>query len=73
MSAVYLVWSEEHGAWWRPARCGYTTSLKRAGRYTREDAVEISDSANGGGTFCEVPVEVTADMALLCQLRSGGR
>jgi hypothetical protein len=27
--------------WWRPNSCGYTTDLREAGRYTREDAESI--------------------------------
>lgn len=71
--SVFLIWSQEHGAWWNPNRAGYTTSMIRAGRYTEAEARAISDSANAGGTFCEVPVEVSDDMALLCQRKSGGR
>lgn len=69
----YLIWSEEHGAWWRPNNHGYTQSMKQAGRYTYEQARAISHSANGGGTFCEVPVEETAAMRAACELPSGGR
>lgn len=39
---VYLVWSNEHRAWWRPNRMGYTNSTKAAGRYSRQEALEIS-------------------------------
>lgn len=69
----YLIWSEEHGAWWNPNGMGYTRSMQRAGRYSKADAERISDNANAGGTFCEVPVKVTDAMALLCERKSGGR
>ena len=69
----YLIWSEEHGAWWNPNSAGYTMTMKRAGRYTRSEAHKIADSANGGGTFCEVPVLLSPDMEALCQRKSGGR
>jgi hypothetical protein len=36
---AYLLWSSRHDAWWRPDACGYTTVLKNAGRYTRDEAV----------------------------------
>lgn len=31
MADTYLVWSHEHGAWWRPGGHGYTTHLSDAG------------------------------------------
>jgi len=42
----YLVWSNEHRAWWRPNSNGYTGSIDQAGRYTRHEAVRIVDGAN---------------------------
>lgn len=43
---MYLIWSNEHRAWWRPGRQGYTTSIHEAGSYTRENALEICKGAN---------------------------
>lgn len=37
----YVIWSEEHGAWWRPGRHGYTRELSKAGRYSKADADQI--------------------------------
>ncbi len=34
----YLVWSNEHTAWWRPNAAGYCTSVADAGRFTKEEA-----------------------------------
>ena len=45
--AEYLIWSNQHGMWWRAARKGYTPELADAGRYSREEAIEISR----GGDF----------------------
>lgn len=42
----YLIWSEEHGAWWLPARTGYTRHLMNAGRYSEQEADEIVIDAN---------------------------
>ena len=42
----YVIWSEEHGAWWSPGRVGYTRSLLQAGRYSEEAAREIVKEAN---------------------------
>lgn len=70
----YLIWSEEHGAWWRPNESGYTRSMRRAGRYSEERARAISASAKGGGTFCEVPVRESLAISHACtDLKEGGR
>jgi hypothetical protein len=42
----YLIWSFERGAWWRPARMGYTKELTEAGRYSPREAREIVLEAN---------------------------
>lgn len=44
----YLIWSNEHVAWWRPDHSGYTVSIEYAGRYSREDAMQICKGANYG-------------------------
>lgn len=42
---AYMVWSHEHGAWWRARRCGYTKDVQQAGTYTRAEALDICVSA----------------------------
>ena len=42
----WVVWSEEHGAWWAPGEMGYTSSLHNAGRYSEEAARMIENRAN---------------------------
>lgn len=42
----WLVWSEEHGAWWKPGRRGYTRSIREAGRYSLDEAADIVEKAN---------------------------
>ena len=65
----YLIWSDEHRAWWRPRRSGYTTHISAAGRYSREEALSICRNARGGWIpgepVPEVPV-LLAD-ALACE------
>lgn len=46
MSADWVIWSEEHGAWWMAASMGYTPSLRDAGRYSESQAKLIEDRAN---------------------------
>lgn len=33
-----VIWSGEHGAWWKPASKGYTLNVEDAGKYLFEDA-----------------------------------
>jgi hypothetical protein len=46
MPELYLVWSNEHGRWWRANHQGYTSIIALAGRYRRKEAMEICDGAN---------------------------
>jgi hypothetical protein len=39
---LWLVWSNEHAAWWGPNGCHYFADISSAGRYTLEKAIEIS-------------------------------
>ena len=34
------IYSNEHGAWWEPDYCGYTSSAYRAGIFNYEEAVK---------------------------------
>lgn len=42
---AYLVWSNEHRAWWRGGGWGYTSRLAEAGRYSRVQALDICRTA----------------------------
>jgi hypothetical protein len=42
----YVIWSNEHQAWWRPNSHGYTRWIEDAGRYARDEAVSISNSGD---------------------------
>lgn len=42
----WLVWSVEHGAWWRGNRNGYASRVTEAGRFSFEQASEICRDAN---------------------------
>ena len=59
----YLIWSNEHKAWWGPGRAGYSHRLKRAGRYSREEALAICFEAmagrRGNAPFPEIPIPAT--------------
>lgn len=44
----YLVWSNEHKAWWGVDHRGYTRFIERAGRYDRAEALKIAGTRDGG-------------------------
>jgi len=58
MREEYLVWSNEHRAWWRANRCGYTKVLANAGHYSRDEAIAICAHARDGFGAHEIPSEI---------------
>lgn len=44
----WLVWSNEHNAYWRPNKCGYTQDVAQAGRYPVAEADSICQDAEPG-------------------------
>lgn len=46
MKLEWLIWSNEHGAWWGPGHRGYVTKRSEAGRYTYDTALQIVAGAN---------------------------
>lgn len=68
----YLVWSNEHTAWWRPNHEGYCYAINEAGRYDRDEALAICRGANFGFTHEENPNEIPvleADALITMQAR----
>jgi len=61
MSDLYLVWSHEHSAWWRRGGAGYTKRVSEAGRYSRNDAMQVclQASIGSGEVLNELPVKLT--------------
>jgi len=59
---VYLIWSNEHRAWWGPDSRGYVRGVKQAGSYSRKEALAICRLALGTGAhlgiFAELPVRL---------------
>lgn len=54
----YLIWSNEHRAWWRPNSRGYTIDIGKAGRYTRLDALKhcATRDQHSGQPLPELPI-----------------
>jgi hypothetical protein len=61
---VWLVWSNEHSAWWRPNAAGYCTNVLDAGRYTLEEAMEHCDTRSRDPQKDDPEVMVHVDKAL---------
>jgi len=66
----YLVWSNEHRAWWRPNAQGYTMFLDAAGRYTRDEAIKHS-MARGNPTEPPPEIPVRESDVLAAAIREG--
>lgn len=58
MREQYLIWSNEHRAWWRAKSRGYTMMLQSAGRYSREEAISICANARDGWNSKSIPSEI---------------
>lgn len=43
---AWLIWSNEHGLWWKPNQRGYTQRVEEAGLYTLDEAIKICTEAN---------------------------
>lgn len=61
---VWLVWSREHDAWWRPNAMGYCTSVLDAGRFTLEEAINHCNTRSRNPTEADPEVMVHVDDAL---------
>jgi hypothetical protein len=72
--ARYVVWSHEHGAWWR-GDPGYTRELDKAGRFSRVEALNICNALPGqwapGKLLSEIPVREDDLVAVLTKEESG--
>lgn len=70
MQDVYLVWSNEHRAWWRPNSAGYTTQLDKAGRYTKNEALKHCSGRDQepGRPLPELPIREDDLLSILVPL-----
>jgi hypothetical protein len=50
---MFLIWSNQHGTWWRPDERGYTQYIEEAGRYPRDHAERIVARATLDGQLAE--------------------
>ncbi len=61
---VWLVWSREHGAWWRPNAMGYCTNVFDAGRFSLEEAMDHCNTRSRDPKEDDPEVMVHVDEAL---------
>ncbi len=40
----FLIWSIEHGSWWRADHGGYTSDVEEAGRYSFDEVIDICNN-----------------------------
>lgn len=57
----YLIWSNEHRAWWKPNQRGHTTRTDKAGRFTSFEARSIVMNANRFQKPDETPNEIMVE------------
>jgi hypothetical protein len=65
MNDIWLIWSCEFRAWWKPDACGYTKSVNASGRYSLEVAVGICFNANQYNDDEQVPNETMVPLGSL--------
>lgn len=66
----YLIWSNEHQAWWRAESRGYTTLLQQAGRYSFDEAITICNGANYSWDEDNNPLELPVSEKIALELRN---
>jgi hypothetical protein len=46
-ATTHLIWSYEHGMWWRSDACGYTRDILQAGLYSQREAEDVEAQSSG--------------------------
>lgn len=62
-TTVFLIWSHEHGMWWRPNSAGYTNYVHEAGQYTEDESADFCSAATRGWSGDGTPPEVMVALA----------
>jgi len=62
----WLIWSNQHIAWWRPNSRGYTYDIRAAGSYSKEYAIRVSGQGRDGwGKPTDRPDELAIPLSAL--------
>ena len=56
----FVIWSHEHRMWWGPDRAGYVADLVNAGRYTFQEAADITVDHVPPGEEVAIDFEIAA-------------
>lgn len=67
----YLVWSNEHGGWWKAGGWGYDAGLNEAGRFSRDEAIRICRQALPTAMHLGVISEIPVRLADLTEILNG--
>lgn len=60
----WLIFSRYHSAWWRANSAGYTTDVRGAGLYSREEALDIAATCRDGWTDpSSLPIEIAVPLS----------
>ena len=57
LNPIVMIWSQEHGLYWREGRSGYTSEMVRAGAYRFKDAWDATNHCgkDKGIAYVELP------------------
>lgn len=55
---IWLIWSNEHAAWWKPRGMGYTGIIGEAGRFSFGESVAYCEAMSRHQGADGVPKEV---------------
>lgn len=69
----WLIWSNEHAAWWNPERLGYTQRIEKAGRYSLEEAETCAEMRSPAAIPPEVVVPSPELRAALAAHEEAGK
>lgn len=60
----YLIWSNQHRAWWRANSAGYTVYVTAAGIYSKEEALDVSwKGRDGWESEQKCPAEIAVPLS----------
>lgn len=68
---VWLIWSNEHRAWWRANGQGYTATVADAGRYTLHEGKNICHEAGTMDMYPNATTQIPAEVLVISPEATG--